>query len=37
MEIILATRNQSKADQIKNLFAGSPVIIKTLAEAGVEG
>lgn len=37
MKIILATRNQSKADQIKNLFAGYIFDIKTLAEIGIEG
>lgn len=37
MEIILATRNRSKVDQIKGLFGGSQFSIKTLAEAGIEG
>lgn len=37
MEIILATRNVSKAEQIKEVFFGSPVRIKTLSEAGIAG
>lgn len=37
MEIILATRNPSKAEQIKNIFSGSSFIIKTLIEAKIEG
>src|SRR3989344_2567179 len=37
MVIILATRNPSKADQIKNLFVGSRFDIKTLADVGIEG
>jgi XTP/dITP diphosphohydrolase len=37
MHIILATRNPSKADQIIAIFAGLPVTIQTLAEAGIEG
>lgn len=37
MEIILATRNVSKAEQIKNLFEGSRFIIKTLTEVGIRG
>lgn len=37
MNIILATRNPSKAEQIKELFRGLPVSILTLAEAGIEG
>ena len=37
MEIILATRNPSKADQIKGFFVDSPFTIKTLAEANIIG
>ena len=37
MEIILATRNPSKAEQIKNIFLDSPFVIKTLNEAKIEG
>lgn len=37
MEIILATRNVSKAAQIKAVFAGSGITILTLDEAGIEG
>ena len=37
MDIILATRNSSKAEQIKAIFAGLPISILTLTEAGIEG
>jgi len=37
MNIILATRNPSKTEQIKNLFRGSSVSILTPTEAGIEG
>lgn len=37
MEIILATRNPSKIDQIKNIFAGSRIIVKSLVETGIVG
>lgn len=37
MKIILATRNPSKAEQIKAVFAGSDIIIRTLSEAGIDG
>lgn len=37
MEITLATGNPSKAHQIQTFFAGSSVVIKTPAEAGIEG
>ena len=37
MDIILATRNPSKALQIQTLFAGSRFAIKTQAQAGIEG
>lgn len=37
MNIILATRNPSKAEQIKDLFRGLPIAILTLTEAGLEG
>lgn len=36
-KIILSTRNPSKAEQIKAIFAGSPYAILTLTEAGIEG
>jgi len=37
MKIIFATRNQSKAKQVKAKFAGSEFLILTLDEAGIEG
>lgn len=37
MKIILSTRNQSKAQQIKAIFAGSKFSILTLNEAGIDG
>jgi XTP/dITP diphosphohydrolase len=37
MNIILSTRNPSKAEQIKAIFAGSPISILTLSDAGIEG
>ncbi len=37
MDIILSTRNPSKAEQIKASFKGLPISILTLAEAGIEG
>jgi XTP/dITP diphosphohydrolase len=37
MDIILSTRNVSKAEQIRAIFAGSPVSILSLDEAGIEG
>lgn len=37
MDLILSTRNPSKAEQIKAVFAGLPVRVLTLEEAGVEG
>jgi XTP/dITP diphosphohydrolase len=37
MDIILSTRNPSKAQQIKAIFAGSPISILTLDDAGIEG
>lgn len=37
MDIILSTRNPSKAEQIKAVFKGLPMRILTLAEAGIEG
>ncbi|MDP3725610.1 MAG: non-canonical purine NTP pyrophosphatase [bacterium] len=36
-DIILSTRNQSKAHQIKAVFDGLPVRILTLEEAGISG
>lgn len=35
--IVLATRNPSKAEQIKALFKGSSFAIQTLTESGIEG
>ncbi len=37
MKIILSTRNPSKAEQIRAMFAGSSVSIVSLDEAGIEG
>lgn len=37
MDIILSTRNPSKAEQIRALFAGTPFTVLTLADAGIEG
>ena len=37
MKIILATRNPSKAEQIRGLFQGSSLSVLTLTEAGIEG
>ncbi|TSC81810.1 MAG: dITP/XTP pyrophosphatase [Parcubacteria group bacterium Gr01-1014_20] len=37
MDIILGTRNPSKAEQIKAMFKGLPLRVTTLSEAGVEG
>ncbi len=37
MQIVLSTRNPSKAEQIKAIFASLPISILTLAEAGIEG
>lgn len=37
MEIILSTRNPSKAVQISEMFSGSPFVVRTLADAGIEG
>lgn len=37
MEIILATRNRSKIDQIKAIFVGLDVEVLSLADVGVEG
>ncbi len=37
MEVVLSTRNPSKAEQIKAVFAGSPIQIITLSEAGIDG
>lgn len=37
MHIILATRNPSKALQIKAVFDGSPLSVQTLTDAGIEG
>lgn len=37
MRIILATRNQSKIEQIKPMFAGLPLVVASFADAGVLG
>jgi inosine/xanthosine triphosphate pyrophosphatase family protein len=37
MNVVLSTRNPSKAEQIKAIFTGLPVIILTLSEAGITG
>ena len=37
MNIILSTRNPSKAEQIKAVFAGMPISILTLSEANISG
>ena len=37
MNIILSTRNPSKAEQIRAIFQGSPISILTLADAKIEG
>jgi XTP/dITP diphosphohydrolase len=37
MKIILSTRNPSKAEQIRALFADPTIELLTLAEAGIEG
>jgi XTP/dITP diphosphohydrolase len=37
MNIILSTRNPSKAEQIKAVFVDVPVAVLSLADAGIEG
>ena len=37
MEVILSTRNRSKADQIKAMLTGLNITVLTLSEAGIEG
>ena len=37
MNIILSTRNPSKADQIREVFVGSQIRVLTLIEAGIGG
>ncbi len=37
MNIILSTRNPSKAEQIKAILAGVPISVLTLSDAGIEG
>lgn len=37
MDVILVTRNESKAEQIKAIFSGSAIRIRTLSEAGIKG
>ncbi len=35
MNILLSTHNPTKTEQIKALFAGTPIIVKSLADAGI--
>ena len=37
MEVILSTRNPSKAEQIKAIFVGTDIKVLTLSDAGIEG
>jgi XTP/dITP diphosphohydrolase len=37
MDIVLSTRNPSKAEQIKAVFAGVPINVLTLSDVGIEG
>lgn len=37
MKIVLSTRNPSKAEQIKAVFAGLPISVLTLDEIGISG
>ena len=37
MNIVLSTRNPSKVEQIKAVFADVPILVLTLGEAGIEG
>lgn len=37
MSITLSTRNPSKAEQIKAIFTGVPIEVRTLSDAGIEG
>ncbi|HEY0010947.1 MAG TPA: non-canonical purine NTP pyrophosphatase [Candidatus Paceibacterota bacterium] len=37
MDVILSTTNPSKALQIREVFTGSPVQVRTLKEAGIDG
>ena len=37
MQIVLSTRNQSKAQQIKAMFEGSHITVVTLEEVGIKG
>src|SRR3989338_2673814 len=37
MRIILSTRNQSKIVQIAPLFSGLPLVVASLADAGIDG
>jgi XTP/dITP diphosphohydrolase len=37
MELILSTRNPSKAAEIKRLLAGAAIRVRTLEDAGIEG
>ena len=37
IDIVLSTRNPSKAEQIKTIFIGLPISVLTLSEAGIQG
>lgn len=37
MDIILSTRNSTKAEQVREIFRGSSIKISTLAERGIQG
>lgn len=37
MKVILSTRNPSKVEQIKAVFAGSPIEVLSLDDAGIDG
>jgi len=37
MQVVLATRNETKVEQIRDIFKGSGIEIVTMAEAGIEG
>lgn len=37
MNVILSTRNPSKAEQIRAIFNGSPISVLTLEDAGIDG
>lgn len=37
ISLILSTRNPSKTEQIKAFFAGTPLAVSTLSDAGIDG